>query len=85
MVMYTVNKTKQNIVQEFSSQLDVYIENLRNMKKSELKKEILRIEQSYLNKNNKLDFYTIALTQTVYRERFKREVILRGVKLCSSN
>jgi len=77
-VRYSIDETKEAIKQNFANQLEIYSSNLESMSKRELKKELLKLEQSYLKTKSLIDFNVIVLGQIIYRKKFNREIILKG-------
>ena len=64
---------------QYSDKLKIMEHSLMNMSKKAIKNLILEKEKEYLADKNIAVYYAIVLAQTIYKKRFKREVILKSV------
>lgn len=64
---------------QYADQLKIMEHSLMNMSKKAVKNLILQKEKEYLAEKKIAVYYAIVLAQTIYKKRFKREVILKGV------
>jgi len=79
---YNLEDAKQSARDYFSDKLDVYVSNLFDMSKSQLKKTILETEERAVrNESDELSYINLTMAQYVYRERFGREVYLTKTSL----
>ena len=60
--------------------MNTLIDSLMNTERRTLKKQIFEKEREYLENNDKATLRVLMLGQIVYKQRFKRELILKGKK-----
>lgn len=77
---YNTEDYKEIMIKEFSDQVNTLIDSLMNTERRTLKKQIFEKEQEYLENNDKATLRVLMLGQIVYKQRFKRELILKGKK-----
>ncbi len=76
-----VEKLKLEMIDEFSNRIDFYNKNYRKLPKKELKKKIEELDNHVLETGERMGIFLLILASTIYKERFKREVILKGVQV----
>lgn len=76
---YTSEQVRKAMEKQYSDQLKIMEHSLINMSRKAVKNLILEKEKEYLAEKNIAVYYAIVLAQTIYKKRFKREVILKGV------
>lgn len=69
---------KKIMIKEFSERMDTLIDSLMNTDRRTLKKQIFEKEKEYLKSNDEATLKVLILGQIIYRQRFKREIILKG-------
>ncbi|MGQ4243110.1 hypothetical protein ACUD7I_05915 [Enterococcus casseliflavus] len=77
---YNTEDYKEIMIKEFSDQVNTLIDSLMNTERRTLKKQIFEKEREYLENNDKATLRVLMLGQIVYKQRFKRELILKGKK-----
>lgn len=77
---YNTEDYKEIMIKEFSDQVNTLIDSLMNTERRTLKKQIFEKEREYLENNDKATLRVLMLGQIVYKQRFKRELILKGRK-----
>ncbi|MBO6349595.1 hypothetical protein EY688_10505 [Enterococcus casseliflavus] len=77
---YSTEDYKEIMIKEFSDQVNTLIDSLMNTERRTLKKQIFEKEREYLENNDKATLRVLMLGQIVYKQRFKRELILKGKK-----
>lgn len=76
---YTSEQVRKAMEKQYADQLKIMEHSLMNMSKKAVKNLILQKEKEYLAEKKIAVYYAIVLAQTIYKKRFKREVILKGV------
>ncbi|MDT2839301.1 hypothetical protein [Vagococcus carniphilus] len=79
-----IEELKSEMLNEFSKRLDTFVRAYNKVSRKDLKKEIQALDNQVLISDEKLAMFQLILATTVYKQRFKREIALKGVKIDAS-
>lgn len=79
-----VSYIKENMIIEFDKRLDEYVVNYRKTSKRDLKKKIKELDEYVIQSDERLGMFQLALAAMIYKERYRKEIPLKGVTIDAS-
>lgn len=77
----TIEELKAGMLNEVSIRLDEFINGYYRISKQELRLKIQELDRHALENGERLGMFQLVLAATIYKKRFKREIMLRGVRI----